>query len=125
MTFEILKNPDERLRRKADAVACFDGELKALCEKLEATMRAGPGGVGLAAPQVGISRRIVIVDCTQSLRPCKNHGGLYMINPQVLSSAGDALGREGCLSVPEWVGMVPRAKTIQVSFQYQYGKSCR
>lgn len=123
MTFEILKNPDERLRLKAEVIDCFDDELKALCEKLEATMRAGPGGVGIAAPQVGIHQRIIIVDCTQSLRPCKNHGLLFMINPQVLSFAGQALGREGCLSVPDWVGMVPRAKEIVVRFQDQHGKA--
>ena len=66
MTFEILKNPDERLRRKADAVACFDGDLKALCEKLEATMRGGPGGVGIAARQRGVDQRLLLLDCS----PC-------------------------------------------------------
>ena len=79
-------------------------------------MRAGPGGVGIAAPQVGENLRLVVVDCSQSLRPCKNHGLLYLANPAIESSEGETLGREGCLSVPDWVGMVPRAKNITLSF---------
>ena len=116
MTFAILKNPDERLRRKAEVVTCFDAELEALFKRLELTMRAGPGGVGIAASQVGENLRLVVVDCSQSLRPCKNHGLLYLANPVIESSEGETLGREGCLSVPDWVGMVPRAKNIRLSY---------
>jgi len=122
MQFEILKHPDERLRRKALAVKSFDDDLAHLFKRLEVTMRAGPGGVGIAAPQVGENRRLVVVDCSESLRPCKNHGLLYLANPQIESVEGESLGREGCLSVPDWVGMVPRAKTIRVSFDDIYGK---
>ncbi len=84
-------------------------------------MRAGPGGVGIAAPQVGDNRRIIIIDCSNSLRPCKNHGLLYMINPAIKSSAGERLGREGCLSVPDWVGMVPRFAETTVRFEDIFG----
>jgi len=79
-------------------------------------MRAGIGGVGIAAPQVGDNKRLIIVDCSGSLRPCKHHGLLYMVNPAIESGSGEKLGREGCLSVPDWVGMVPRAAEIHVSF---------
>jgi len=85
-------------------------------------MRAGPGGVGIAAPQVGDNRRIIIIDCSNSLRPCKNHGLLYMVNPVIESSSGESLGREGCLSVPDWVGMVPRAAEANVHFDDVFGK---
>lgn len=116
MTYAILKNPDARLRRKAEEVESFDDELMQLFKRLEATMRAGPGGVGIAAPQVGENLRLVVVDCSQSLRPCKNHGLLYLANPKIESRDGESLGREGCLSVPDWVGMVPRSKTITLSY---------
>jgi len=86
-------------------------------------MRAGPGGVGIAAPQIGEHIRLVVVDCRQSQRPCSHHGLLYMVNPYIEYSAGEALGREGCLSVPDWVGTVPRSKIIRVSYEDTYGES--
>lgn len=94
----------------------FGGESIQMFSLLEASMRAGPGGVGIAAPQLGMNRRMIVVDCRESLRPCKNHGLLRICNPVIESSSGETLGREGCLSVPDWVGMVPRAKEIVVSF---------
>ena len=122
MQFEILKHPDERLRRKALPVDAFDDDLVHLFKRLEITMRAGPGGVGIAAPQVGENSRLVVVDCSESLRPCKNHGLLYLANPQIENSEGESLGREGCLSVPDWVGMVPRAKTIRLGYDDVHGE---
>ena len=122
MQFEILKQPDERLRRKGVAVDTFDHELEHLCRRLEITMRAGPGGVGIAAPQVGLNLRLVVVDCSESLRPCKNHGLLFLANPKIESFEGKTLGREGCLSVPDWVGMVERAKHICISYDDLGGK---
>ncbi|ATX81175.1 peptide deformylase [Mariprofundus ferrinatatus] len=103
-------------------VSSFDDALKALFKRLEVTMRAGPGGVGIAAPQVGINQRLVVVDCSASLRPCKHHGLLYMANPHIESREGESLGREGCLSVPDWVGMVERAKRIRISYNDIHGK---
>jgi len=117
----IITHPDARLRLQSVAVTCFDQQLAEQCNQLEQTMRAGPGGVGIAAPQVGDNRRIIIIDCSNSLRPCKNHGLLYMINPAIESSAGERLGREGCLSVPDWVGMVPRAAEATVRFEDVFG----
>ncbi|OIO73397.1 MAG: peptide deformylase [Zetaproteobacteria bacterium CG1_02_53_45] len=119
---KIIKQPDARLRQKAAAVVTFDAQLEALFDLLEETMRAGPGGVGIAAPQVGESLRMVVVDCRASLRPCKNHGLLYMANPVVEEMDGETLGREGCLSVPDWVGMVKRAQTILVSYDDLHGQ---
>jgi len=85
-------------------------------------MRAGHGGVGIAAPQIGLNHRMLVVDCSESLRPCKNHGLIYMSNPVIISSRGERLGREGCLSVPDWVGMVPRAAELTVHFKDVRGK---
>ncbi|MCF7821631.1 MAG: peptide deformylase [Mariprofundaceae bacterium] len=121
----ILTQPDHRLREISKAVTEFDPGLELLLVELEALMRAGPGGVGIAAPQIGELQRVVIVDCRRSMRPCKNHGLLQMVNPKVIEGSGNVLGREGCLSVPDWVGMVPRAKEIQVCYQNPEGNSCK
>ena len=115
--FELIKLPDERLRQKSVPVTQFDDKLEELVKALEEAMLAGPGGVGIAAPQLGVSQRVVIVDCTLGLRPCKNNGRLLMVNPEVLESNGEVFGREGCLSVPEWVGTVRRAREISVRYQ--------
>jgi peptide deformylase len=102
----------------------FDSALEALSIELEALMRTGPGGVGIAAPQIGELQRVVIVDCRRSMHPCKNHGLLRMVNPKVIEGSGNVLGREGCLSVPDWVGVVPRAKSVRVRYQNLEGDSC-
>ncbi len=120
----ILIQPDHRLREISKAVMGFNSELEALLIELEAVMSAGPGGVGIAAPQIGELQRVVVVDCRRSMRPCKNHGLLRMVNPKVVEGSGSVLGREGCLSVPDWVGMVPRAKSVRVCYQNLEGNSC-
>ena len=121
----ILTLPDEHLRRVSEAVSRFDSEIQQQFSDLEAAMRAGPGGVGIAAPQLGINRRMIVVDCSLARHPCRNHGLLYMANPRILvSSEEKVLGREGCLSVPDWVGTVRRAKTVRVYYQDPAGLDC-
>ncbi len=85
-------------------------------------MRAGPRGVGIAAPQVGRFERIVIVDV--SCKPnIKQHGRLVLINPEIVSREGSTVGREGCLSVPEYTGNVARAKFITLRAQDEFGRA--
>jgi peptide deformylase len=121
----ILTLPDARLRRVAEAVDSFGEDVLRMFTQLETAMRAGPGGVGIAAPQLGINRRMLTVDCSLARHPCRNHGLLQMANPVIAWRAGEkVLGREGCLSVPEWVGMVRRAKSVRVRFQDVSGVSC-
>ncbi|MFC1542276.1 peptide deformylase [Pseudomonadota bacterium] len=119
----ILTQPDHRLREISKTVTQFDVALETLSRDLEALMISGPGGVGIAAPQIGELQRVVIVDCRRSMRPCKNHGLLQMVNPKITDESGNVLGREGCLSVPDWVGVVPRAKNIQVHYLDLKGSS--
>jgi len=123
-TREILKHPNECLRRTSEPVVCFDDQLAILAAVLENTMRSGPGGVGIAAPQIGENVRLVVVDCRQSKRSCCNHGLLYMANPHIEYAEGEAFGREGCLSVPDWVGTVPRSEIIRVSYDNVRGEPC-
>jgi len=119
----ILTLPDERLRKTSRVVENFDASLKDLFEEMEQLMLEGPGGVGIAAPQLGELLQAVIVDCSLGQRPCKNNGRLWMVNPEIITCSGEVLGREGCLSVPEWVAMVPRAKRIEVKYDDVFGQS--
>ncbi len=114
----ILTLPDTRLRRPSVPIQTFDRSLRALLAELEAAMRAGPGGVGVAAPQLGENVRAIVVDCRRARHPCHNHGFLHMVNPS-FSVCDDThvLGREGCLSVPDWTGLVPRFRCVRVRFQ--------
>jgi peptide deformylase len=121
----ILTLPDARLRRVAEAVGLFGEDVLQAFTQLELAMRAGPGGVGIAAPQLGINRRMLTVDCSLARHPCRHHGLLQMANPVIVEHSEEKLlGREGCLSVPEWVGMVRRAKSVRVRFQDASGVSC-
>ena len=111
---EILTLPDERLKQESVPVERFDAELRAFIDDLEQTRRAGPGAVGIAAPQVGRFQRIVIVDVSNTRKPVPNHGYLVLVNPEITHWDGFALGREGCLSVPDYTGNVIRAERIRL-----------
>ena len=111
---EILKLPDPRLKQVASAVELFDGELHRFIEDLEETRQNGPAAVGIAAPQVGRLQRIAIVDCSNTRKPVPNHGHLILVNPEITEWDGFELGREGCLSVPDYTGNVIRAERIKL-----------
>ena len=106
-----------RLKQVADEVVTFDSELKSFIQDLEDTMAAGPGGVGIAATQVGVMKRIVIVDVSNypRLKKAKHHGHIVLINPEILDWQGMKKGREGCMSVPDFTGNVIRAENIVLS----------
>ena len=113
---DILKLPDPRLKQISEPVTVFDQTLRDFIADLEATRLAGPSAVGIAAPQVGHFQRIVIVDL--STRPkTPNHGHLVLINPEITHWDGFAMGREGCLSVPDYTGNVIRATQIRLTAQ--------
>jgi peptide deformylase len=114
---DIITYPDVRLKQVADDVILFNSELKMFIQNLEETMAAGPGGVGIAATQVGMMQRIVIVDVTNypRLKNAKHHGHLVLINPEILDWQGMKKGREGCMSVPDFTGNVIRAENIVLS----------
>ncbi len=113
---DILKLPDPRLKQVSEPVERFDEELRDFVADLEETRLAGPAAVGIAAPQVGRFQRIVIVDV--SGRPkTPNHGHLILLNPEIVHWEGYAIGREGCLSVPDYTGNVIRATGIRLKAQ--------
>lgn len=108
---EILVYPDPRLKRISKRVETLDDSLREFISDLEATMRAQPGCVGIAAPQVGRFSRIAIVDVSFKPR-IPSHGRLILINPEILDREGETIGREGCLSVPDYTGNVARSERI-------------
>ncbi|MDH5544314.1 MAG: peptide deformylase [Gammaproteobacteria bacterium] len=110
---EILTYPDERLKRLAEKVERFDSELRDLIADLEQTRQAGPAAVGIAAPQIGYNKRIVIVDVS-GRKKTHNHGYLVLVNPEITEWEGFEVGREGCLSVPDYTGNVIRAEKISL-----------
>lgn len=120
----ILTYPDERLKQCADEVLQFDQMLLDDIADLETAMLAGPGATGIAAPQIGISKRIVLIDATLGRKvPGVCHGRLVLVNPEITAHQGLVSGREGCLSVPDYTGNVSRAKKITVSAQDTHGQT--
>ncbi len=110
----IIKNGDERLRKKARAVTDFNERLWTLLDDMYETMQDGDG-VGLAATQVGILRRVVVIDIGEGL--------IELINPVITENSGDQYGSEGCMSVPGEYGMVHRPQKVVVQAQDRHGKS--
>jgi len=119
---EILTLPDPRLKRVALEVAAFDDELRGFIDDLEETRLNGPAAVGIAATQVGRLQRIVIVDCSATRKPVPNHGRLVLVNPEITEWDGFELGREGCLSVPDYTGNVIRAERIKLKARDPHGE---
>ena len=111
--------PDPVLKQKAMPVTAFDEELRRLTGDMLDTMYAAPG-VGLAAPQVGVSWRLIVLDCS-----AKDAGPqpLVAVNPEILAGDGESCEEEGCLSVPEYYASVPRYSRVRVRFQDLAGNS--
>jgi peptide deformylase len=108
---EILHFPDPRLHLKAHLVKSFDKELKKLVDDMAQTMYQNDG-IGLAATQVNIQKRLIIIDVSKS-----NDQLLVFVNPEVVSRSGEVIGEEGCLSVPGVYDSVTRSENISVKFQ--------
>ncbi|MBT1073875.1 peptide deformylase [Geobacter grbiciae] len=114
----ILCYPHPVLKKVSHAVAVIDDEIRCLIDDLLDTMRAGPGSVGVAAPQIGVTLRVCVVDVSGSRHGKENnHGLLVMVNPEIAHREGAAIMREGCMSVPDYTGDVERATTITVRFR--------
>ena len=113
----ILHYPDSRLRRIAEPVATIDKSIQKLAEDMLDTMYEAPG-VGLAAPQVNVTKQIIVIDITED-----KSNPLIFINPEIIDRQGSAENEEGCLSIPNIFETVTRAEEITVRYLNQYGKS--
>jgi len=120
---EILIYPDQRLKQLSETVETIDKDILNFIKELEQTRLAGPGAVGIAAPQVSLFKRVVIVDVSAMRKPVENHGHMIMINPEISAWDGMAMGREGCLSVPDFTGNVIRAEKIKLNYTDVTGKT--
>ncbi len=112
---EIVFLPDPVLRRKAHKVTQFDGDLQSLIDDMVETLRDAPG-VGLAAPQVGISQRVVVIEYPEDDEDEESPKRLYIVvNPEIVQPSEETiLGIEGCLSIPGLLGEVDRHTAITV-----------
>jgi peptide deformylase len=113
----ILRYPHPVLKKVCRRVENIDTAIRSLVDDLLDTMHAGPGSVGVAAPQIGVTLRVCVVDVTANRHgKDNNHGQLCMINPEIVAREGSAIMREGCMSVPDYTGDVERATAIKVRF---------
>jgi peptide deformylase len=116
---------DDVLRRPALRVHQFGPELHQLLDDLVETMREAPG-VGLAAPQVGVSQRVAVVEYPEDDEDPESPMRLFeMINPEILKSRGSEVAQEGCLSLPGLAADVARATQVLVRAQDRNGKEIR
>jgi peptide deformylase len=118
MNLKIVKYPDPVLLKPGEPVTEFDDQLRTLVADMFEIMYAGQG-VGLAAPQVGVSRRLVVIDLSMGKEPGEK---IVLINPEIIQSDGRQYGEEGCLSFPEIREKVSRAYKVSVRAQDENGK---
>jgi peptide deformylase len=113
----ILEYPDPRLKKVATPVAAVTADIRKLVRDMADTMYAAPG-VGLAATQVDVHKRVIIIDISEHKDELR-----VFINPELLSADGEAECEEGCLSVPGYYDKVIRAARIRVRAQDEHGET--
>ena len=118
MIYPIVKYGDPVLEKPAQKITEFNGDLRKLADDMFESMYAAHG-VGLAAPQIGISKRVVVIDVTFKEDP---DAKLVLINPEIIRTEGRQRGSEGCLSLPDFREEVTRANVVTVRAQDLEGK---
>jgi peptide deformylase len=119
MIYPIVKYGDPVLERTAEPVTVFDAHLRKLIEDMFESMYSAHG-VGLAAPQIGIPKRIAVVDVTFKEDPAQK---MVLINPEIIHKEGHQRSNEGCLSLPEFREKVTRPNRVTVRAQDVHGKT--
>jgi peptide deformylase len=109
---KIVLVPDPILKEKARPVTKFTERLHKLLDDMAETMYDAPG-VGLAAPQVGILKRVIVIDIGEGL--------IEMVNPEIVEKSGEQIAQEGCLSIPDLLSDVRRAEKVKVRGQDRFG----
>lgn len=105
---EILTFPDPRLREKSKSVAEVTDKIRSIMDEMLEVMYEAPG-IGLAAPQVNIHKRIVVMDLSE-----EKDSPLFFINPEIITSSGTEEMEEGCLSVPDYTAIIERPSEVTV-----------
>lgn len=111
--------PDPVLQQKAKRVSIIDGSLNKLIRNMVETLHSEPGRVGLAAPQIGVSLRVIVIDLPDEA------GDMVLVNPSIVKRRGERLINEGCLSIPGYFGQIKRAESVTVKGRDQGGKEIR
>jgi len=117
---KIVCYPEPLLKQKSADVTVFDDELKQLAADMAETMYDAPG-VGLAAPQVGVLKRLVVIDCSGK---DEENDLIVAVNPEIIAGNGDSLEEEGCLSVPGFYASVKRYSEATMRYQDLDGNVC-
>ena len=118
MIYPIVKFGDPVLEKPAALVTLFDGDLRKLVEDMFESMYEAHG-VGLAAPQIGISKQLAVIDVTFKENPGEK---LVLVNPKIIHVEGKQAGQEGCLSLPDFREKVTRGNRVTVRAQDVEGK---
>ena len=113
----ILRYPDPRLEKVARPVERVDDAIRQLVRDMAETMYAAPG-IGLAATQVDVHKRVIVMDLSESRNELR-----VFINPRIVAAEGEAECEEGCLSVPGYYDKVVRAASVRVEAQNEHGES--
>jgi peptide deformylase len=113
---QILHYPDPRLRHLAETVERVDDQIRALIDDMAETMYQAPG-IGLAAPQINVPRRVIVIDTSTTKSDL-----LVLVNPEIIDHQGEQTLEEGCLSVPGIYETVTRAERIKVRALDRHGK---
>lgn len=116
---EIKTYPEKVLKQKASAVENIDGKLQRLIDDMLETMYAAPG-IGLAAPQVGVSKRVIVIDVSH--REEEKTPLVILINPEIIDAEGETESEEGCLSLPGYTTSVIRSDRVVVRGLDRKGK---
>lgn len=111
---DIVLYPSPILRARATEVDPSASDVQTVVRDLQATLDDHVG-VGIAAPQIGESLRIIAVDATRARKPIPNHGPLVLLNPEIVSRESEITFREGCMSIPDFVARIRRSERIVIS----------
>ncbi len=121
----ILTDENPRLRLKSQKVSKFDKNLRLLAENMLHTME-NANGIGLAAPQVGVLQRLIVIDIPAELEfEGSEPFHAVVVNPEIMKASGEEIGEEGCLSVPGWYGEVKRFYAVTVRGRDVTGREIR
>ncbi len=120
MILEIKKYPDEVLRQKSLPIEEITTDIKELASNMAETMYNAPG-YGIAAPQVGVSKRLLVIDDSLGSDPTKL---MKIVNPEIIESSGELFEEEGCLSIPGEYEFVKRYNCVKVRYLDLDGKEC-
>ncbi len=117
--YSIKLFPDPVLRRPAETVKVFGPDLAKMVREMDKVMRSQPHGIGIAAPQVGISQKIAIVDVSPRVPGARR---LVLVNPEILDYEDEVASREGCMSLPDYTGLLKRYNRITTRWQDESGE---